>query len=95
MASSMAIASLVVGRHREQKLQGSKLQVFGNTPRPEMPPITLLGKKSVKTNDSAFLPRNGYHSLLWVFNILHDLPLDVALRSEAKLLTQRETSDQL
>ena len=40
-------------------------------------------QKSVETNDSAFLPRNGYRSLLCVINIF--------TRSEAQFLTQRET----
>ena len=43
----------------------------------------VVCKKSAKTNDSAFLPRNGYLSLLSVFHIMHDLPLHVALCSEA------------
>ena len=47
-------------------------------------------KKSAKMNDLAFLTRNGYRSHLSVFQILHDLPLHVALRLEAKFLTQRE-----
>ena len=42
-----------------------------------------LAKKSVETNDSAFLPRNGYRSLMSIFHIIHDLPLHVALCSEA------------
>ena len=60
-----------------------------------IPNARVLGKKSVETNDSALLPWNGYHSLMCVFHILHDLPLHVAFRSEAKFLTQGETSDQL
>ena len=55
----------------------------------------VLGKKWVETNNSVLLPWNGYHSLVYVFHILHNLPLYVALRSEAKFLTQGETSDQL
>ena len=57
--------------------------------------LNFLAKKicQIETNDSVFLPGNGYHLLLCVFHILHNLLLHVALH---KLLTQQqETSDQL
>ena len=59
--------------------------------------LNFLAKKicQIETNDSVFLPGNGYRLLLCVFHILHNLLLHVALHSECKLLTQRETSDQL
>ena len=56
--------------------------------------LGLFAKKSVKTNDLAFLPQNGYRSLMSVFHTIHDLPLHVAwfescvLRLEIQLSVQ-------
>ena len=50
----------------------------------------VLGKKSVQTNDSAFLPRNGYRSLRNVFHILKTIKEQSDIQNQKEVENARQ-----